>query len=325
MEKKIFIISFLFALSIFFKSSLLALGPSCYPNWVGSYFLMPFHNNEPPLSTDMPLDVMIGYIALDSVAMNGRYSQLYKFMSSLTYNDTMKKMMRYWYKIVEWDPYRFESYSTYSLFKYPKVSVNEIIWQLMLKIKQESPQPFIELTLLSPSIIAHVKVVDTTFVYDSTAAICTHRYIATCEVLDTIKGRMLPRCSEYYPRGNNLVGSIGETNCLKFDYCLSWNKGRNREFNIADSSFYLFDEEGKPWIKKDMEYIVFLDVGIVCDDSLGIYYSFSPNGGSYYHCMYPIKNGFVQDYENEFGLGTSVPVEEFKAFLRQKIYEIKNY
>lgn len=324
--KKLLILFVFLSILVTENFNLISLGPPCYPEVLGSYFYVPFNSNEPPLSTDMPIDVMIGYIALDSVVMNGRYNQLYNFIGNLSYGDTLKKIMRYWYQLIEWDPYRFHTYCTYSRFKFPKINLNEIIWSLTQRIKRVSPQPFIDIALLTSSVIAHIKVIDTTFFYDPSGG-CSHLYAVSCIILDTLKGRILPKCTEYYSNNNNLILSSLQPNCLIFDYCLSWNKGQNWDVVVQDSSLYLFDEEGKPWIKKGEEYIVFLQEDLICDDSLGIYYSFGPAGlpMSYYFCMYPIKDGIVYDYKNEFGLGTMVQVNSFKAFLRQKINELKNY
>jgi len=41
--------------------------------------------------------------------------------------------------------------------------------------------------------------------------------------------------------------------------------------------------------------------------------------------MYPVVDGYVLDKANALGFGTSVPVNEFKQKIRDKIFEIKNY
>lgn len=304
-------------------------GPPCFPDWEGSYFYKPYHQDEPPLSTDMPLDVLIGYIAFDSVSTHGNSRQVLDFIHRQTYNDTLKKIMRYWYKMVDWDCFRFESYIYARLYKEDKIATSMILREVSRQVKLNSPTRFLDITLLRSDVIAHIRVIDTTYYSNEDVGIAKDCYSVRAVILDTIKGRILPACNSYVrispkKRGTSL-GPLPQS-CIAFNYCINWLKGGWEDVYIPDTSRFLLDEQGLPWIKTGKEYIVFLRARIVCD-STGIYFSFLPIGEnfSYSFSMLPIEDGKVIDAVNEFGFGYSVPVDEFKFALRQKIFEIENY
>ncbi len=106
--------------------------------------------------------------------------------------------------------------------------------------------------------------------------------------------------------------------CLQFEYCCEWERGRSQQF--------LADTAGNAWVKKGKEYIVFLSPRYICMDSVNCYLSLTPAvNESYVFSMYPISDGIVSDPNNEFGLGTSVPVNIFKNKIREIINIIKDY
>jgi hypothetical protein len=86
------------------------------------------------------------------------------------------------------------------------------------------------------------------------------------------------------------------------------------------------DSSGIPWVRKNSEYIVFLSFAQACSDSLHTYHILSTFGErSSSNNIYPIIDGRVQDPDNDFGLGTTPTVVEFKTALRQKISTITHF
>ncbi len=305
--------------------------PPCMPDYLGLTYQISYPSDCPPLSMYMPLDVLIGYIAMDSVSSNGNYKNLINFIARQTYNDTLRKIMRYWYKTKDYDPIKYQLY-LFQGCQNEHIIKSNIETMILNEMKKVSPQRFIDETLIASDIIAHIRVVDTVKREDTTAIIAKTSYIATCKILDTIKGKVIPECKDLtinFPailekKNNNKFQNIAPGSCIQFEYCLEWERGEKF------SELYLIDTNGLPWIKKDKEYIVFLETRIVCvDDSndSNIYYTLFPlrMNHSYSVSMYPINNGFVVDPYNEFGFGTLVPVSEFKNALRGKINEIINY
>lgn len=285
----------------------------------------------------MPLDVLIGYIAFDSVTTNATREQVYNFINRQTFNDTLKKIMRYWYKVTEWDCFRLKSYLNTEFYRYSRTGRSEILYPIIEKIREVSPTPFLDITLLWSHIIAHIKVTDTIAYFDTSVVIARNCYSVKAIVLDTIKGRILPSCSEYYGnygRYNSkdlfpFQNPLPTQSCLVFDYCIDWGKGGiDSDDYIVDSTKFLLDSQGLPWIKAGREYIVFLETVGICTVDNGYFFEFLPllgKNGSFSASMYPIENGFVIDETNEMGFGTIVPIDIFKSALRQRINEIKNF
>ena len=302
--------------------------PPCMPYYLGLTYQISYPSDCPPLSMYMPLDVLTGYRAMDSVSSNGNYENVMNFIGRQTYNDTLRKIMRYWYRIKDYDPIKYQIYS-FQGCPNEHIIKRSIETRILNEIKKVSPQRFIDETLIGSDIIAHIRVVDTVKREDPTAITAKTDYIATCEILDIIKGQVIPKCKDLivnFPaiheiKNNNEFQSVAPGSCIQFEYCLEWPRGGNfSELNLIDTN-------GLPWIKKDKEYIVFLETRIVCFDDSHIYYTLAPlrMNNSYSVSMYPINNGFVVDPYNEFGFGTLVPVAEFKNALRGKINEIINY
>lgn len=185
-----------FAFVVLFLSLPANGAPPCYPTWKGSHFHIPYHQDEPPLSTDMPLDVLIGYIAFDSVSTHGNRRQVFDFIHRQTYNDTLKTIMRYWYKMVDWDCLKFTSYRFARLYKEEKIQLSMIIEEVARQVQLNSPTPFLDITLLCSDVIAHIRVTDTIYFHDEPAP-AMDCYSVRAIILDTIKGRVLPACSGY--------------------------------------------------------------------------------------------------------------------------------
>jgi hypothetical protein len=88
----------------------------------------------------------------------------------------------------------------------------------------------------------------------------------------------------------------------------------------------LVDTNDIPWIISNKEYIIFLDVGMICEHENTIFYSTNPQlSSSESFGMYAIEDNYVQIPGDDFGIGISVYLPEFIEFLNNKISEIKNY
>jgi hypothetical protein len=318
---------FILSLTGIVSNSLNAQQPPCMTDFLGLTYQISYPVDCPPISIYMPLDVLIGYIVMDSISTYGNNDEVMSFINRQTYNDTLRKIMRYWYKTVDYDPVKYQIYS-FQGCPHEYVIKNSIESKILNRIKLTSPKKFIDQTLIASYIIAHIRVTDTLKREDETAITAKTAYIVNCIVLDTIKGKVIPACKDLivnFPailekKPDDNLQNVLPGSCLQFEYCIEWPRG-------GDYNLDMLDSDGKPWIKKDKEYIVFLETRIVCFTDNNIYYTLAPLrlNDSFSGSMYPVNNGFVVDPYNEFGFGTSVPVEEFKDSLRQKINEIINY
>ncbi|MGI0133809.1 MAG: hypothetical protein ACREBW_02470, partial [Candidatus Micrarchaeaceae archaeon] len=85
----------------------------------------------------------------------------------------------------------------------------------------------------------------------------------------------------------------------------------------------LQDSLGNPWIISGQEYIVFLTIRSLGNDTSNFFmtvhaakYNSSVSG------MYPIVGGVVQDPNNDFEFGANLPVADFITALRNRIYNL---
>lgn len=66
----------------------------------------------PAYTTDMPIDVLVGYIVIDSLRKVKTPDEIEAYLNSLDYsNDTLRRIMKYLYTIVDYDPIRFRRYA----------------------------------------------------------------------------------------------------------------------------------------------------------------------------------------------------------------------
>ena len=320
------VISFFFLCIL--SSTVYAQDTSCVGNYPGLVFRTEKISQFPPYSMHMPYEVLIGYIALDTVCYNVWWNELEDFINRQTYNDTLRYMMKHYYYTLDYDPILFEKTIWYqdSTFKTPPQVFPDLIYNQANKV---SDHPFLDYALLRSSYIMHVLVNDTlnitnTNEEDNSAG--RFIVIVTTQIVDTIKGKIIPECiprvGHTFNNGRKEIPRIQIAepgDCFQFHYCPEWQRGGP----LGPS---LHDDNGLPWIKTGQEYIVFLDIGERCLDSNYVNYQVRSTGhDSYTFLMYPIIDGKVYDPQNEFGFGTSLTPDEFKNALRQRISEIKNY
>lgn len=318
MRRIIFITNVLF-LFIFLIAAIheLKSQPPCNPEIDGLYFEIPHLTDYPPLTTDMPYDVLIGYIASDSACKNVHYDEITNFVNNQSYNDTLRYIMRFYYQMADYNPIKFYQFLKFSPQSY-KTPPSYVKNEVLDRIRITSPNPTIHRLLLASTIIAHVEVTDTFTINQNDEIICKNLSIVSANILDTIKGNFIPECTSI--NGNELskvsTRDLND-NCLQFEYCYEWTTSFGEK---------LVDSSGIGWIKQNHEYIVFLGPRIICSDTTNTYMTLMPEGRmTATFGMYPVIDNIVHDPNNEFGLGETVPIIEFKNQLQMYINEIINY
>lgn len=313
--------------------------PPCYKPPVLSYQLPPF-NTHPEYTTDMPLEVYVGYTFLDSLRTNGYVAfdpimrNLYKNPNFL--NDTMKQIMKYWYNLVDFNPVKFYT------FGFGRYNSN-----LMHNIRQNA-YPYTNLYhgLLNSDYILHVKVNTIVEKIDSGSlkeGDPPEVELVTAEVLDVIKGKVLPEC--VIPNTGDVYRAKDKKN---FSKPLNANdSGACIQFGFYIASLHqaMFDCDIVGWaplevlnpkfgIYSGKEYIIFLQFGLICDDSNNVYAELNPTRNAFCRrdggekirpfLAFPITNGLVDDSGAEMKFGTNLTVAEFKSKLQLEINKIKN-
>lgn len=311
-------------LLVFLNINIFAQHPPCMPEYENLSYKFPNYTNIPLYSTDMPYDVLIGYIAMDSVC---RYDSLWyyqEFFKRQTYNDTIKKIMRFMYKMDDYNPVLF-NYSIRTRAGKYQYFAKDLIESLVKVLAKHSPNPYLDRVLIENSYILHILVTDTLYNGDpNNTAPSGDIYNVTAQVLDTIKGKVFPTCKNLYPNTTNIdIHSINNNTCFQFLYSPAWGFWRDGYGTRIEN------EDGSAWIKKDKEYIVFISSSVVCSDYPDLYYTNLPIGMTKYKTetfrMFPIENGYVYDPINELGLGVNLTTEQWKNALRNKINIILNY
>jgi len=188
--------------------------------------------------------------------------------------------------------------------------------------------------LLQCDIIADVKISDTVI----NENLVPEMAVVFSTIMDPIKGKKIPSCppivkSEPGRRFKSItyyadVDTAAQGQCLAFEYCPEWSR---TAVQIGDDvrpfQNPLTDGSGW-WIKPDSEYIVFLYLRRVDDDSSTQYFTVYPLSGSFgtQGAMYRVQNGHVVDPNDDFNLGgRDLPVEEWKARLRARIKALLDF
>jgi len=338
----------------------------CSPKVEGLHFTTPYYNYTPVLFPSMPFDVMFSYILIDSILRHSEevpgiiYSFIERFGDNqIEYdNDTLNYMLKYLYKIMDYDPLLFWDYMLKGK-GYDRVTNTFFVYDNLTKLLYNDnkmtgrvPNGEQKRRILRSFYILHIYV-DTTTLFERTIPNewIKDFTIVYAQVLDTIKGRVLPNINTGFVASNNeqlnsqdndfntsvLPGtniSISANVNLIFDYCNQWNLsgdnelifvGVDRETGEQKQVGAMYDKDGNPWIKPKKEYIVILAPNYECLDDYKYYFGLVPVGGSYSRGMYPIEDGNVIDGGNVWGFGKVVPLEEFKQKFNNLLNEIKNY
>ena len=311
------------------------------PYFNGFFYCLDMADYPNMLHSNMPLDVLIGYIVADSVVRSLPHFNAYidSVQKLNPFSDTAQYILKYWYLMNEYDPLWFYSF----LKRKQQPGANATAAPLHSNMRQRmSFNP--KSVYVAPDYILHVYVNNTVSIDTADARMRHHinsKTIAYCKVLDTLKGGKFPSLNNaiFYngerqrPEEGGIVDNTytdalfpAITPDIVFSYLDSWQR-----WDVGPPLNN--KRKGDNWIKPGREYIVFLEPlgtdGIGSYDPIGsphkVYYGLKPypHPGSF--SMYPIEEGYVLDETNALGFGTKVPVEEFKQNIRTKIAEIKNY
>ena len=298
------------------------------PEARGFYYCLDMADYPNLLQSNMPYEVMVGYIVADSaIRAMPSITRFYNPIEELNlFSDTAEYIYKYWYLMNEYDPVRFYSFLGK---KYPvaKNKPRELYSDISNRMHRNPKFKYVV-----SDYILHIYVNNTVHIDTANTKIHYHDWsktIAYCKVLDTLKGGVFPSLENaiFYNGENSIIGKIipqeQETDIV-FSYIDQWQRWPDKP---------LFDSNSEYWIKPEREYIVFLQFfgidAIGSWDPIGSihkqYYSLIPYPLRGSRSMYPIENGNVIDEKNALGFGTVIPVDVFKQNIRDKINEIKNY
>ena len=278
----------------------------------------------PELHTDMPLDCMVAYIALDSIARtlthaDRDYIRNFPMNTSL---DTFRVMARFFYAAYDYDPVLVRRYLKHTFDKINDSVHNYTTFPVYLHAGIErasrarlSP---LENLLMQASIVVKARIVEVKRGFDSTHAAPKPWVNYACDILEKFKGFRLPVNCGFESTASGLQDyildeavAIGE--CFVYGHMEGQSAGRPSSIPMSEGvivepevgdEVYLFLMVGldKNWIRVTPQN--------TCEESGGVFL---------------VKDGKVQDQSNVWGLGTEPTETDFRAMLEQKISEIKSW
>lgn len=313
--------SIIFLIQLFCIKDIEAQNPPCAPNFPYVTYNAAHISSYPPYSLSMPFDVLISYVALDTISRYGNYGETIQFIKRQTFNDTLKKIMHYYYQMVDYDPIRF--YQT-TLYRIPNDSVmltlDYLKENIYKQVRKQSPYSNLDYMLIRTDYILHIKALSINVVTDTTTSGPAHEVReVSFQVLDTIKGKVIPFKIE---NSQNINIKKSDNKNLNLPY-----NGIIKVFQYSPNWGNLRDANNNPWIKTDSEYVVFLVNEGLCDDlNTGGYFNLRPVWPqSSTFGMYPVINGLINGADRDFNFIPNQSIEAFKASLRTRINEICSY
>lgn len=302
--RKYFLVFILLSISPFFVNILKSQGPPCFPEDQGLFYEIPVNPTNPPFSTDMPYDVLIGYIAMDSLSKNVEIEDYYSFLSRQKYNDTIRTMMRYFYQMMEYNPAKYLDYKYYGLHsKFPPMDYEHSFYNHLL---MTSPVPILDASLLASFFIGKVTIYDVNSYIDTNARWAVTASKVSARIDTIFKGHSIENC----PNPPSVETPYNQ-NCMKFEIAKEW---------FDDIDFF-------NTITTQQSFFVFFEYRLICFTETSAYFTIFPLRfvGSLNNSIYPIVDNRLIDTNNELGFGESVDLNTFYNGIQNRINEIKNF
>lgn len=316
-------------------------------------------NTLPPVLTSMPFEQLVSYVAIDSALRTRSRKQICDWIDSQNgWNDTLQVLSKYYYSIVNEDPGRFAQYEVETRLK-RSVDTNLHVIKLSDTTKQSSVSTGRYQTsfssvreslenklvgewpdstsrrayrsMLSSDIIIKVRVLSIDSVTNKLTQTPMKSYAATCLVIDTIKGQILPG-------PGNLVNQVSESghteqiltvpgSVIRFEYLpilypayLESNSAGDSDV-VRDSVFT--DSKGEFTMHTSQECIVFLSYMNPLVDDNNDYFNLSinhyANGGAI-----SIDNGTVRDLNKVWSTNGYLSIQDFDSKMSTIIDLIMN-
>jgi hypothetical protein len=324
---KIIVFAMLFGVA-FASYSTKAQGLPCNPYTSGVFYSAPRYNYTPVLFTYMPYDVMIEYIVMDSVISHIRellptYDDQLGFIKSLTASgDTLNYLMKYLYRVADYNPIFY-----YSFLNTPQTTKKQpmsIMGEIEKQIKNEfgvAKTIVMKADYILQVHINYAQPIDYTStdnISDPHNGSIIHLMAAHCSASNIFKGQVLPSNSD-----GIVVTEVDSSGIITL----------HNEFisnlvtpNPVTNFVFTYNKSFVPnGVVTNGDYIVFAWQVGCCYNSTTQYYEIRPTMIDASRGIYPIVDGNVIDGKNEFGWGTSVPIETFNNNLQNLINSIKNY
>ncbi|MEP7219474.1 MAG: hypothetical protein ABI876_11185 [Bacteroidota bacterium] len=157
----------------------------------------PIIRSLPPLSIGMPLDILYSYIYADSlVRFDSTREGVKRIWNWSSSNDTLKNMVKYFYKMQDYNPVILAQYANEVDLKRKvtyRVSLGDLQNALQEKLRaltQNIADRNAMYSLLRPDYILRIKVISKDSMINKRSSLGYYRYSVLAEVIDTLKGNV---------------------------------------------------------------------------------------------------------------------------------------
>jgi hypothetical protein len=306
-------------------------------------YYFPRLSTAPPLYPGQPSDIASAYLWLDELMRTTQEQPIANYINSLGYGDTLKFLAKMLYRVEDDNPISFWQWSGINPWRVVKTlgyksNADQARIVLQNHIGATFPDTGRTGFLLACDLIADITVNDTIVKSYAPGHGIEHMVLVNSTLNDEIKGKHIPGCPMMLakhvgstPLSNNYVIPASPTidtaisgQCFRLEYSPEWQSGIFSD--DAGPASFLSDSSGW-WVKPGREYIAFLWLSGLGDDSTNQYFTVWPFWGVFgtQGAMYRIIGGHVVDPNDDFGLGgTNLTVADWKARLRARIYNILN-
>jgi hypothetical protein len=165
--------------------------PPCLARFGGPHYRFP-QPNTLPVGPNSPIELKRGYAVLDSVTHSIGMNTLYGWIAARVMDDTVEALRNHFYRMVDHDPVSFLRYigmRDTSFFMSPGKAI--ALFQDRLRVI--SRYPIEDLLLCGSAWIVKGIVSDRVAGYDSLGAIAADYTALFVNVIDTIKGQVIPK------------------------------------------------------------------------------------------------------------------------------------
>lgn len=281
-------------------------------------------SSVPELHTDMPLDCMIGYIAMDSLAKSENIQTVLAMPQNSTMA-TLRGLAHLMYSMMDYDPVLLTRHivsvndSTVPSNTYRSFLANTYYGAQKAILKRLDEFGANYGMLLTSYYILKVRVTEVRIGIDTTFT--PRDWVnVSCEVEEIFKGQYLPHtCIEpVKQKGKN--NRIANSTCFKFGFPKDESTGGGYNHQKGQGGGKAITLIRTPLINE--EFYVFLKQYAISqyEDFILPEYAYESMGG-----LFRIVDGNVEDNGNFWGLGKLPAENDFRTNLLQKIYDIKHW
>jgi len=275
-------------------------------DWYHKQF--PIIRSLPPLNSGMPSEVLSAYVHLDSFArfnVNGDLVQSTMVAPAwLAQPDLLKKTVAAYYAVMDYDPVMFEQYDFETglkirkRYKTPIGLVTEELPDVLAQAASLPREGEALKAVFMPDYVLHVKVVtidSMSMNWPGYSPLGTHIFSVTADILDTLKGRVIPFCEQnIVPSGSSMPE--GTYSRVRFQYFPGYPRLYDQFRRLqADSTFLMPGQRGPRTftLRVGQEFIVPLTVSNWKLDTMYDYFNLTMDRVAQY--TLPVIDGQVRD------------------------------